>query len=69
MGQQQIIDAGRVKPEIIGVFLVQFSAALVEAAVDEDTLAGAFNQVARPGNAAIRAVEGDLHSLALLLFR
>ena len=46
MGQQQVVDGGRVEAEGIGVFLVQFASALVESAVDEDALAGAFDEMA-----------------------
>ncbi len=41
MGKQQVVDGGRVETEGLGVLLVQFAAALVKTAVDQDALAGA----------------------------
>ncbi len=44
MGEQQIVDAGRVKTKRPGVFFVQFARTFKQAAVDQDS---AFARVAR----------------------
>jgi hypothetical protein len=49
MGQQQVVNGRRVKPEFIGIVLFEFTATLVEPAVNKDALAGAFEQVAGTG--------------------
>jgi hypothetical protein len=43
-GQQDVVDAGAIKAERRGVFLVQLAATLIQSAVDQDLLAGTFNQ-------------------------
>ena len=58
MGQQYVIDAGNIKAERFGVFLVQLAAALIQPAVDQNPLAGAFDQMTGARNAAIRTMEG-----------
>ncbi len=57
MGQQDIVDAGRIETERLRILLVQFTAALVKSAVDQDTLAGTLDHVTRAGDAAVGAME------------
>jgi hypothetical protein len=40
MGQQDVVDARSIEPERVRILLVQFTAALVQPAVDQDPLAG-----------------------------
>jgi hypothetical protein len=61
MGQQQVVDGDRVEPERLGVILVQVLAALEHAAVDKDSLTGAFDEVAGTGNLPVCTVERDFH--------
>jgi len=56
MGQQQEVDAGRVKAEIISVFLVKLATALIQAAVNQDSAVGTFDQMAGAGHPAVCAV-------------
>jgi hypothetical protein len=53
MRQQNKIDAGRIETKVAGIFLGDLAAALMEPAIDQYTPAGAFDEVARPGNVAI----------------
>ena len=39
MGEQYVVDAGGIKAERSGIFLVQLAATLMEPAVDQDPLA------------------------------
>jgi hypothetical protein len=48
--QQQKVDARRIKAEVIGVLFLEFPAALVKAAVNQDAFAGALQQVAGAGH-------------------
>ena len=57
MGQQHEIDGGGIKAERLGIFLGQLASALVEATIDQNPAAGAFNEVAGTGDAAVGAVE------------
>ena len=57
VGQQHKIDGLGRKSERRGVVLVEFAAALKQAAIDQHAPAGAFDQVARSGDVAIRAVK------------
>jgi hypothetical protein len=61
MGQQQVVDAFRLEAKRFGIFLFILPPALEKAAVDESPDAIAFDQVARSGNAASRAVKRDFH--------
>ena len=61
VGQQQRVDRRRVEAERRRVFVVEVAAALEEAAVDENALAAGLDEMARAGDVAIGAVEGDLH--------
>jgi len=45
MGQQHIIDCRGIKAEWTGVFFGKFAPTLVQAAIDQDTAAVAFDQV------------------------
>ena len=66
VGQQQHIDRRGVEPERRPVFVVEFTAALEEAAVDKQALAAGLDEMARAGDVAVGAVKGDLHvALAL----
>ena len=57
MGQQNVVDAGRIESERLRIFLVQFAATLVQPAVDQDPLAGTLDHVTRTGDAAVGAVK------------
>jgi hypothetical protein len=57
-----IVDSDIPESKILqGVLLVQFASALVQAAADQHTLASAIDHVARAGDAAVGAVEGEFH--------
>ena len=45
MRQQYVVDAGGIKTEWCGIFLVQLAAALMEPAVNQNTLPSAFDQM------------------------
>jgi hypothetical protein len=57
MGEQQIIDAGRIEAERLSIFFVEFAAALVHPAIDQDTSSGTLEQVARARNVTVSAVK------------
>jgi len=57
MGQQDVVDAGGIEAERPGIFLVQLAAALIQPAVDQDSLARTFNQVTGAGDTAICSME------------
>jgi hypothetical protein len=57
MGQQQKVDFCWLEAEWLAVFFIDFATALIQAAVDQDTLAGALNQVAGSGYALVSTVE------------
>jgi hypothetical protein len=57
MGQQDIVDAGRIEPERLRILLVQFMATLVHPTVDQDPLAGTLDHVTRAGDAKIGTVK------------
>ena len=63
MGQQQVVDLRRVETEGLGILLGQLPPTLEHAAVDEDALAVAFDEMAGAGDFVIGAVEGDFHVL------
>ena len=67
VGQQQVVDIGRIKTEILRIFLLEFMASLVQPAVDENAFAAAFNQVAGSGDAAVGAMKRNLHTLSVFL--
>ena len=58
MGQQYVVDAGGIKAERSGIFLVQLAATLMEPAVDQDPLPSTFDQMTGARDTAIGAVEG-----------
>jgi hypothetical protein len=55
--QQHEVDGGRIEPEVAGIIIGDLAAALKQSAVDEDALAGAFDEVARAGHIAIGAMK------------
>ena len=57
MGQQYVVDAGRLEPERLRIFLIQLAATLVQPAVDQDLLPGALDHVTRAGDTAVSAVK------------
>ena len=63
VGQQQVVDGSRIKAEVVGIVLFQFTATLVEAAVNEDALAGTFQQVTGTGDTLCRTMKGKPHGL------
>ncbi len=58
VGQQYVVDAGGIKAERPGVFLIQFAATLIQPAVNQDPLPGTFNQMTGASDVAIRSVKG-----------
>jgi hypothetical protein len=48
MGEQQIVDAGRVKTKRLAVFFVQFARTFKQAAVDQDSAFGTVARQAKP---------------------
>ena len=64
MRQQQEVDACGIEPQLGGVLFLQFAPALEHAAVDQQALAGALEQVAGTGDVAVGAVEGKFHHAA-----
>lgn len=65
IGQQQVVDAGEIKTEGLGIFLTRFPPALVRAAVDKNAFAGALAKMAGAGNTATGAVERNFQRLFL----
>ena len=59
MGEQHIVDGGGVEAERSGILLVQFAAALMQPAIDQDALARAFDQMTGAGDTAIGAMKGQ----------
>ena len=57
VGQQQEVDCRGVEAEGLGILLIELAPALIHAAVDQDAAAGALDQVAGAGDAAVGAVE------------
>jgi hypothetical protein len=53
MRQQHNIDAGWIEAKVAGIFLCDLAAALMQPAIDQYAPAGAFDEVARPGDVAI----------------
>src|SRR5579864_2089424 len=63
--QHHCVDRTRVEAEFGGILLVEVAATLDHAAIDEDAAAATrLDQVTRPGDAAVGAVEGQFHSPA-----
>jgi hypothetical protein len=58
MGEQYVVDTGGIKAERFGIFLVEFSAALMEPAVDQDPLPGAFDQMTGARDTSIGTMKG-----------
>jgi hypothetical protein len=46
MRQQHKINAGRIEAKVVGVFIGDLAASLIEPAIDQHTPAGAFDEVA-----------------------
>ncbi len=61
MRQKHDVDGRGVEAEGLCVVLLDLAAALIETAIDKDLAAGTLDQVARAGDAAIGAVEGQFH--------
>jgi len=61
MGQKHAIDRGGVEAEGLGILEVERPAALMEAAIDQDALAGGLDQMARAGDVLGRAVKRYSH--------
>jgi hypothetical protein len=57
MGEEEEIDAGGVEAERLRVFFDKLALPLEEAAVDENTLPSAFDQVAGTGDIMVGTVE------------
>src|ERR1051326_1791861 len=62
--QQHKIEALGIESEVAGVFVGELAAALVEPAIDQDAPAGAFDEVARPGDVAIGAVKRQFQTVS-----
>ena len=59
--KQQEVDAVRIEAERFGIFLDQFTPALVHTAIDQDALTRAFNQVTGTGDTLVGPVERYFH--------
>lgn len=57
VGQEHKVDALGRKSERRGIVLVELATALEQAAIDQHASASAFDQVARSGDIAVRAVK------------
>jgi len=57
MRQQQVVDICGLKSERLSVFLKDFTATLVQAAINQNLVAGTLNQVTGTGDIPIRTVE------------
>jgi hypothetical protein len=57
VGQQQKVDRRWFKAERLGVFFRELATTLVQAAVNQDALAGALHHMAGAGHILISAVE------------
>jgi hypothetical protein len=62
VGQEEVIDSCRVEAEIVTVFLIQFPVALIQAAIDQNSLLLAFDEKAGAGDIAGGSVKGDMHT-------
>ena len=58
VGQQDVVDAGGIKAKRTGIFLIKLTTALIQPAVDQNSLPGAFDQMTGSGDAAIGSMEG-----------
>jgi hypothetical protein len=58
MGEQHMIDLRGIEAERLGVLLLQFATALIQAAIDQDAAARAFDHMAGSGHAPVGAMEG-----------
>jgi hypothetical protein len=54
-----VVDGRRIKPEGLGVFLVEFTATPIRTTIDQDTTTRAFDEMTRTRDAAIGAMEGQ----------
>ena len=53
MRQQHKVNSGGVKPEVAGISSRDLTATLIKAAIDQDALARAFDEVTRTGHVAM----------------
>ena len=65
VGEQEKVDAGGVEAEVAGVLLLDLARALIEAAIDQQPLARAFQQMTGAGDAPVGAVEREPHEFLL----
>jgi hypothetical protein len=66
MSQQQLVDAGGIEPEIVGIFLGEFAAPLAEAAIHQVFFTRAFHQVTGTRHPSNGAMKGDVHVFFLV---
>jgi hypothetical protein len=66
MGEQDVIDGRRIEAKRRGVVFAEFMSALMQPAVDQYALAGAFQQMAGTGDAAVGAVKGNFQAILLM---
>src|SRR5579871_2377115 len=59
--KQKVIDCRRIETECLRVLLVQFPAALKQAAIDQQFCVARFQQMARSGHVVIRAMKRKFH--------
>lgn len=57
MGEQEVVDATRIKAEGLRILLLEFTATLVHSAVDENPFAATLDPVTRASDAPVRTVE------------
>lgn len=65
----QVVDGRRIKPEGLGVSLVEFAAALIKTTIDQDTTTRAFDQMTRTRDTAIGAMKRQFHTHLVRIFR
>jgi len=57
VGKHDVIDGRGIEAKVFRVFLMEFPAALIHSTIDQDAAAGALDQMAGAGNAAVGAVK------------
>jgi len=62
VGERDVVDAGSIEAERLGVLLHELTPALVEAAVDQDAPPSTFDQVAGTRDLTVGTVEGEVQA-------
>src|SRR2546421_686313 len=69
VGEEDKIDGSRLETEGLGVLVLKLAASLKHAAIDQDALAGAFNEVTGTGDVSGCAVEAEFHAISAPVFK